>query len=1083
MQNTSALRRLIILAAFLALIVAGFTTSVISYRARGQLLRGWRDAASTADLPVRVPLAGVNVELTRYDSAALTDTLDRITAAGFVWLRQPFRWSEIEPTRGSLDFSAYDAIVRAVAAHPTLRLVAVLNETPEWARHAGAESSRFAPPASPADFAAFAGSVAARYKDSIHAYQVWDEPNLTAAWGDLDPQPADYAALLRAAYPLIHAADLNATVIAAALAPTTETGPRNIDEVDYLHALYAAGAKLYFDAAAGKPYGFNSSPLDRTVNAATLNFSRLILMREEMERQGDGGKALWGSAFGWNSLPAAWKGAPSIWGGVDAASQESYTRNAYARAENEWPWIGGLILDSWNSAAPADDPRQGFVVADRIADWSKNGALVPATKGLSIGLHAMIDPSVMYSGAWRFGALGADIQQNTAVSGSTFNVTFEGKSIALLVRRADYVAYLYATLDGGHANALPLNLEGEAALLLTSPDRAPHTDLIIVARNLPPGPHTLAVRAYLGYDHWALAGIAVGNAPDTRGNESLFFAGIGLALLGVIGAGYIGHGLPWARLRESGRNWQPALIGYVRRMRAIGVAVCVSIAAMLGLFLTFGGALPNFFRREPPTLTLTILTAGLVYFSPALIVSIAALIVLFVIIYNRPPLGLALIVFWTPFFLFPVQLYLTAAPMVEISLVLTTVAIVLRGILSLQTQLKLRTDSPSLRSGEGAGGWGKRFHPLDYAMMAFVLVSILTLTWSEQRAPALRELRTMIFEPVLFYILLRLTRLERMDWLRLIDTLLIAVVAVCLIGLGQYVHILGDGGIVTAEGGSQRLASVYGSPNNVALFLGRCIPFALAMALWKNSLPRRIAAAAIVALMLVTALLTQSVGGLLIGIPAACAVVLILWNWRIGAALTVGLGALGGAAIVILPRFVPRLQGLFDGTRESSFIRTRVWQSALNLLRERPLTGAGLDQFLYLYRSRYILPDAYQEPDLSHPHNLLLDYWISLGILGLAILIVLQGFFWTASFGAYRRLRERDILLAALCVGAMGSMADFIAHGLIDNSYFVIDLAYVFWLTLALTVWLAGESRIHLTPQPPLRNHSEGVSSHTAPPA
>ncbi len=32
----------------------------------------------------------------------------------------------------------------------------------------------------------------------------------------------------------------------------------------------------------------------------------------------------------------------------------------------------------------------------------------------------------------------------------------------------------------------------------------------------------------------------------------------------------------------------------------------------------------------------------------------------------------------------------------------------------------------------------------------------------------------------------------------------------------------------------------------------------------------------------------------------------------------------------------------------------------------------------------------------------------------------------------------------------MASMADFLVHGMLDNSYFLIDLAVVFWLTFGL---------------------------------
>ncbi len=1066
--STGLIRRLVIFTIFTALLITGTSTAAVAYRQRSQVSRGWRDATSTPDLPIRALLPngitgnkGVNVELTQYlaaDSslARLNHELDRIAAAGFTWVRQPFRWSQIEPIADAPDFSRYDVIVKAVTAHPSLRLIALLDETPVWARHAGAEGTVFAPPASPARFGTFAGQVAARYANTITVYQVWDEPNLTLHWGGLDPRPADYVALLRSAYTAIHGAAPDATVIAAALAPTTETGPRNLSDLDFLHALYADGGAPFFDAIAAKPYGFNSSPLDRTVSLDVLNFSRIILLREEMERQHDGAKPIWGSNFGWNSLPADWKGAPSIWGAVDAITQEKYTHDAYQRAATEWPWLTALILEHWQPDAPADDPIQGFAIADKIDRWQRNDALNAAhSSGLPVGLATLSDPRVTHTGAWRFGPLGADVQQNADQSDSQLSVSFDvpvsalsGGSVALSVRRADYVAYLYITIDGQPANALPRDPNGEAYLLLTSPDRQPHTDLITVARNLTPGTHQLALRAYLGYDRWELAAIAVGVPADTHSADVLMMGGALLIALGTIGMISFGRGIPWARVLIA----QPALIAYARRMRDIALTVAVSLVTMLGMLFTIGGTLPSVFRQETPTLLLTALTAGLVYFSPALIVTAASLLVLFLIVYNRPPLGLALIVFWTPFFLWPVQLYIRLLPMVELSVAMTTLALLMRGSISWITRITTRQP---LRI---------KLRALDWALLAFVIVGVATLLWSEQRAPALRELQTMILEPALFYLMLRVTPLDRRDVLRLIDTLLFAAIAVSIIGLAGYFHLIGPVGVVVAEQGSARLSSVYGSPNNVALFLGRCIPFALAFAIFPTTITRRIAAIGVLALLGVTALLTQSVGALLLGIPASVIVVLLAWNWRKGGALTLAIGALGALSLLILPRFVPRLQGVLSGTRASSFVRTQLWQSTINLLSERPLTGAGLDQFLYLYRSRYILPDAWREPDLSHPHNILLDYWVSLGIAGVALLIALQAAFWFSILQTYRRVRQKDGLLTALCVGAMGSMADFLAHGAVDNSYFVVDLAYVFCLTLGLAVWLARQTESIITP-------------------
>ena len=39
--------------------------------------------------------------------------------------------------------------------------------------------------------------------------------------------------------------------------------------------------------------------------------------------------------------------------------------------------------------------------------------------------------------------------------------------------------------------------------------------------------------------------------------------------------------------------------------------------------------------------------------------------------------------------------------------------------------------------------------------------------------------------------------------------------------------------------------------------------------------------------------------------------------------------------------------------------------------------------------------------------------------------------------------------LLALTVGLMGLVADMLAHGLVDHSFFLVDLSYVFFLALA----------------------------------
>ncbi|HOG46830.1 MAG TPA: hypothetical protein PLB78_09315, partial [Anaerolineae bacterium] len=282
---------------------------------------------------------GVNTALEQHaEEQALGRSLDLLAAGGFHWVRQRFLWAEIEPAHGSYCWERWDAIVRECSARG-LQIVAVLDTSPAWARAPEDAGNPLAPPHDPADLAAFAHALAVRYGASIDHYQVWDQPNISPHWGERDIEPSQYLALLRDSGQAIREADPGATVAAAGLAPTLEAGGRNLSELAFLRALYEAGGRDDFDAVAAMSYGFWSGPDDRVVDPATLNYSRLIAVHEEMARQGDGAKPLWAVTWGWNALPEGWQGRPSPWGSDEAAKQHARDLDAIERARQEWPWL------------------------------------------------------------------------------------------------------------------------------------------------------------------------------------------------------------------------------------------------------------------------------------------------------------------------------------------------------------------------------------------------------------------------------------------------------------------------------------------------------------------------------------------------------------------------------------------------------------------------------------------------------------------------------------------------------------------------------------------------------------------------
>ena len=47
------------------------------------------------------------------------------------------------------------------------------------------------------------------------------------------------------------------------------------------------------------------------------------------------------------------------------------------------------------------------------------------------------------------------------------------------------------------------------------------------------------------------------------------------------------------------------------------------------------------------------------------------------------------------------------------------------------------------------------------------------------------------------------------------------------------------------------------------------------------------------------------------------------------------------------------------------------------------------------------------------------------------------------------------MLPTGISAGLAGSLAAMLAHGLVDHSLFLIDLAFVFFLILGVAVWMA----------------------------
>jgi len=980
---------------------------------------------------------GVNLEAGELADEALPGRLAALAAGGVRWVRFVIPWDQVEPAPGRFDWALPDRLFALLSAYPDLKPLVVLNGSPAWARRAGDADNPLAPPQERRDFGAFAAAVARRYGLLVDAYQIWHEPNIAPHWGRRPVAPEDYLGLLREAALQIRSADPDAQIVLAALAPNTEPGGANMSDVAFLDALYRAGGRPWFDAAAAQPYGF-SAPATAPADPAAFNFARAQLLREVMVRHGDGRKRLWATAFGWNALPESWTGRASPWGQVTIAQQADYARQAVELAATRWPWLGPLFWAATCPARPADDPWVGFALCAADGSWRPAwSALAEAAHAppvLPPGDHAVSHAAVRYSAGWRVVPAAAD----PGADGDVLAYEFLGTETALRVQGGPFWAFLRVWIDGRPANALPTDETGAAYLVLYDPLAEERT--VTLAAGLSPGRHRAIVEAHGGWGQWPLRGIQVcdGAAPGPLARldpRALAWAAVGLAAIWLI---------------MTGRPWKGAVVP----------AAFAFPAGLSSLWKRTRGGKPAAFPWAAwPDAAWYAVGAALFLaclLSRWLLLDLVALGGLGLLFLARPDVALPLIAAAIPLWPRPKALAGLEFSLYELLIWVAAAAALVRA---LGTGSWQRASDRSLSAPDAASPAG-----LDRPVLALLLVGLAAALAAERTDVALREFRTVFLLAGLFYGLIVHTPWpagRRFSPRPLLIGLLVGMVFVSLVALVQFVT--GQGRIDVE--GVGRVRAFYGSPNNLALVLDRAVPLSLALAAfgarhrrggataarWPARLDReRLFYGVAFVVTFLACIVTYSKGALLLGLPAGVATVLIGGAWRSGRRWPLwalaGLAVVGAAGLFWLMR-TPRFAHLTDLDAGTGFFRLKLWQSAWRMWLDHPWLGVGPDNFLYAYRTRYVLPTAWQELNLSHPHNIVLDFATRLGAVGMAV----GAWLFTAAF---RRGRQAIGAAAGrawpMALGLVAGLVATVAHGLIDNSVFLMDLMALFMLTLAL---------------------------------
>ncbi|MBU4360958.1 O-antigen ligase family protein, partial [Patescibacteria group bacterium] len=122
----------------------------------------------------------------------------------------------------------------------------------------------------------------------------------------------------------------------------------------------------------------------------------------------------------------------------------------------------------------------------------------------------------------------------------------------------------------------------------------------------------------------------------------------------------------------------------------------------------------------------------------------------------------------------------------------------------------------------------------------------------------------------------------------------------------------------------------------------------------------------------------------------------------------------------------------------SGQVRLKMWVESVEMLKNNFIFGAGLSGYQTLIVPYHVwdFVEIFQ-----YPHNVFLNFWSEIGLLGLISFIALIFIFYRKIFTNIK-LQKNNFLNFALA----WSMAIILIHGLVDVPYFKNDLAILFWL-------------------------------------
>jgi putative inorganic carbon (hco3(-)) transporter len=310
-------------------------------------------------------------------------------------------------------------------------------------------------------------------------------------------------------------------------------------------------------------------------------------------------------------------------------------------------------------------------------------------------------------------------------------------------------------------------------------------------------------------------------------------------------------------------------------------------------------------------------------------------------------------------------------------------------------------------------------------LLLLLVAATISLFIAPERSAALGVYKAYFIEPILFFFVL-IDYLKQKDSLnKIYKSLGLSALAISLFGIFQWAT---NSGIPTPWDFENRITSIFDYPNAVGLFLGPIIILG-ALQIYKNKKDR----------LWITVTFLSSIAIILSKSEAAWIAVAgtlfiaFLINKKTRKITTAAL-----AILILLVAIIPQARNFTSQKLllqdYSGQVRITIWKESFKMLKDKPLFGAGLSGY------KTALTPYHKATHLElfqYPHNIVLNIWTELGLLGLIAI----------GFLAFQILKKPQFTIVTFV------LLEMTIHSLVDVPYFKNDLSVLTWIFLAILIY------------------------------